>query len=250
MRKHFIAGNWKMYKTTSEAKAFAKEFKNLYKKSDAEVAVIAPFTQLAELKKEFNGTGIKIGAQNMHYDSEGAFTGEISADMLKEIGVDFVIVGHSERRQYFGETDDTVNLKLKKCIEKDLLPILCVGESLKEREAGKEFDLVDMQLTKAFKDIAKEDAVKITVAYEPIWAIGTGKVASREQANQMCGHIRSVLSGIYDDKISSEITIQYGGSVKPENAREILGMEQIDGALVGGASLNPDSFAAIIECYA
>ena len=246
MRKHFIAGNWKMYKTTSEAKAFAKEFKNLYKKSDAEVAVIAPFTQLAELKKEFSGTGIKIGAQNVHYDSEGAFTGEISADMLKEIGVDFVIVGHSERRQYFGETDDTVNLKLKKCIEKDLLPILCVGESLKEREAGKEFNLVDMQLTKAFKDIAKEDAVKITVAYEPIWAIGTGLTASSDDAENMIKFIRDILADIYEN-LSVNVRIQYGGSVKPDNIKDLMQKENVDGALVGGACLESTSFCELIN---
>lgn len=247
MRKPFVAGNWKMYKNIGQAKAFAEEFKKIYKSSDIEVAVCAPYLQLSCLKEAFKGTDIKIGAQNVHYADEGAFTGEISCEMLMELGVDYVIIGHSERRQYFGETDETVNLKLKKVLEAGLLPIVCVGESLEEREEGRAFELVEKQLVKAMQEVSKDEAVKITIAYEPIWAIGTGKTATKEQANEMCCHIRDIMEKIYDAETSINVRIQYGGSVKPENASEILGMEEIDGALVGGASLKAESFLEIVN---
>jgi len=247
MRKPFIAGNWKMFKTTKEAKKFAKEFKAIYKASDVRVAIAAPFTQLDALVKAFKGTGIGVGAQNMHYEDEGAFTGEISAKMLKEIGVEYCIIGHSERRQYFKETDATVNKKLKKALTVGILPILCVGESLKTREEKKQNEFVEKQIIADFKGISKEDAVKITVAYEPIWAIGTGKTATPKEAQQMCAHIRKVLTKLYGVDVSEEITIQYGGSVKPANATELMNQDDIDGALVGGASLKPADFLEIIH---
>lgn len=247
MRTPFIAGNWKMFKTTKEAKKFADEFKKIYKASDVRVAIAAPYTQLETLVKAFKGTGIGVGAQNMHWEDEGAFTGEISAPMLKEIGVNYCVIGHSERRQYFKETDATVNKKLKKALSVDILPILCVGESLKTREAKEQNAFVEKQIVADFKGISAEDAKKITVAYEPIWAIGTGKTATPKEAQQMCAHIRKVLKKLYGEAVSEEITIQYGGSVKPANASELMNQEDIDGALVGGASLKPADFLEIVH---
>lgn len=247
MRKPFIAGNWKMFKTAKEAKAFAKEFVKLYHPSDVKVAIAAPFTDLAALKAAFKGTGICLAAQNMHWEDQGAFTGEISAKMLKEIGVDYCIIGHSERRQYFKETDATVNKKIKKALAEGILPILCVGEALKTREEGKQNEFVEKQIIADFKGVSAEDAKKITVAYEPIWAIGTGKTASPKQAQQMCAFIRRTLKKLYGVDISEEIVIQYGGSVKPANASELMNMEDIDGALVGGASLKPVDFMDIVN---
>lgn len=247
MRIPFIAGNWKMYKTIAEAGEFASKFKTLYHGTDVKTAIFAPFPQLALLKKRFKGTGIGVGAQNVHFEKEGAFTGEVSAPMLKEIGVDYCLVGHSERRQYFGETDETVNLKVKALLDEDILPVVCVGERLEEREAGSEEEIVSRQIRKAFKDICPEDAVKITVAYEPVWAIGTGRTATPKQANQMCFCIRMTLKELYDEETADKILIQYGGSVKPENAPEIMNMEEIDGALVGGASLDPLKFIEIVN---
>ena len=247
MRMPFIAGNWKMFKTCKEAEKFAEEFKAIYEKDDVRVAICAPFTQLAVLKKAFEGTGIGLGAQNMHFADEGAYTGEISAAMLKEIGVDYCIIGHSERRQYFAETDETVNLKLKQAFANGIVPILCVGESLEQREAGKEYDVVRDQLFADLKDIKAEDARKLVIAYEPIWAIGTGKTTTAEQADDMCGAIRDIVEEIYDTDVSCDVTIQYGGSVKPANAGEILNMPEIDGALVGGASLKAADFIEIVN---
>ncbi|MCQ2551986.1 MAG: triose-phosphate isomerase [Clostridia bacterium] len=247
MRKPFIAGNWKMFKTVKEAKAFAAEFKKLYTPSDVKVAIAAPFTQLESLVKAFKGTGIKVAAQNMHFEDEGAFTGEVSAPMLKELGVELCIIGHSERRQYFKETDASVNKKLKKALEYGIMPILCVGESLKTREAKKQNEFVEKQITADFKGLSKEDALKVTVAYEPIWAIGTGKTATPKEAQAMCAHIRKVLKKLYGEEISEEIVIQYGGSVKPANAEELLNQEDIDGALVGGASLKAQDFIEIVH---
>ena len=247
MRKPFIAGNWKMYKTAAQAVEFAEEFKKIYRPSDVRVAIAAPYTQLWALKKAFEGTGIGVAAQNMHWEDQGAFTGEVSAPMLKEIGVDYVIIGHSERREYFGETDDTVNRKVKKALASGILPILCCGESLKIREAGKEKLFVEGQIRADFDGIPAEDAVKITVAYEPIWAIGTGKTATPAQAQEMCAFIRDMLAGIYGEDVSEEIAIQYGGSVKPSNASELMDQVDIDGALVGGASLKPADFLEIVH---
>ena len=247
MRIPFIAGNWKMYKNIAEAKEYALKFKTLYHGTDVKTAVFAPFPQLPLLVEEFKGTGIGVGAQNVHFAKEGAYTGEVSVPMLEELGVDYCLVGHSERRQYFGETDETVNLKLKALLETKILPVVCVGETLEEREAGKEEEIVSNQTKAAFEGVTAEDASKVTVAYEPVWAIGTGKTATAEQANQMCYCIRMTLAEIYDTETADKIVIQYGGSVKPENATEIMNMEEIDGALVGGASLEPLKFIEIIN---
>lgn len=247
MRKPFIAGNWKMFKTTAEALEFAKEFLKLYEKDDVRVAICAPFTQLAALKEAFEGTGIGIGAQNMHFADSGAFTGEISADMLAEIGVNYCIIGHSERRQYFGETDESVNKKLHQAFAHDIVPILCVGETLEQRDAGKEYDVVREQLVKDLEGLNEIQMRHMTIAYEPIWAIGTGRTATPEQANEMCGAIRDIVEELYDTDISCDVTIQYGGSVKPANATELMNMPEIDGALVGGASLKPEEFIQIVN---
>ena len=247
MRVPFIAGNWKMFKTKADASAFAEEFKALYKGTDVQAAVCAPFTDLELLVEAFKGTGIGVGAQNVHFADEGAFTGEISAAMLEEIGVDYCIVGHSERRQYFGETDETVNLKLKKLLAGPIRPIMCVGESLEQRDAGELFDVVRRQLTEGLAGIAAEDVRRVVIAYEPIWAIGTGRTATPEQAEEMCAFIRQVLIELYDEDTADEMILQYGGSVKPANATEIMNMDEIDGALVGGASLKAADLMAIID---
>lgn len=247
MRIPFIAGNWKMFKTKAEAIAFAEEFRELYKDTDVQTAICAPFTNLEALKEAFAGTEIKVGAQNVHFADEGAFTGEISVSMLEEIGVDFCIVGHSERRQYFGETDETVNKKLKKLFEGPIRPILCVGESLEERDADKAFDVVGGQIKADLEGIDAADVKKLVIAYEPIWAIGTGRTATPDQAEEMCTFIRKTLIELYGEEVSDEVIIQYGGSVKPANATEIMNMDEIDGALVGGASLKPEDFMEIID---
>ncbi len=247
MRYPFIAGNWKMYKTTAEAKAFAQEFKKIYQPSDVKTAIFAPFTQLAALAEEFKGTGICLGAQNVHYEREGAFTGEISVPMLREIGVEYCIVGHSERRQYFNESDETVNRKAKALLEAGITPVICVGENLYQREHNYQDKLVAEQVANAMEGIPAEDAAKVVIAYEPIWAIGTGRTATPIQANHMCKVNRDDLEEIYGDETADKVVIQYGGSVKPENASEILNMEEIDGALVGGASLEPLKFIEIVN---
>ena len=248
IRIPLIAGNWKMYKTIAEAKAFAEEFSKLYKDTDVRAAICAPFTQLLALKEAFAGTNVKLGAQNVHFEDEGAFTGEISVEMLKEIGVDYCIIGHSERREYFAETDETVNLKLKKLFSSsEIIPILCVGENLSEREAGNAFDVVEGQLKADLEGIDKADVSKLVIAYEPIWAIGTGKTATPEQAGEMCAHIRNIVEKLYDEDTCDSVIIQYGGSVKPENASEIMNMDEIDGALVGGASLDASKFIKIVN---
>ena len=247
MRYPFIAGNWKMYKSIAEAKAFAEEFKKIYQPSDVRVAVCAPYPQLPILVEAFRGTGIGVGAQNVHYEAEGAFTGEISIPMLQEIGVDYCIIGHSERRQYFNESDDTVNRKAKALLETDITPIICVGEDLQQKEAGYERRLVSEQVKNALHGIPAQQAERAVIAYEPIWAIGTGRTATPIQANMMCELIRDTLTEMYGDETADRIVIQYGGSVKPENASEIMNMEEIDGALVGGASLEPLKFNEIVN---
>ncbi len=249
MRKPFIAGNWKMFKTCKEAQEFADEFKTLLTqdKNDVMVGICAPFTQLSTLVKAFEGTSVKIGAQNMHFAENGAFTGEISGDMLNEIGVDCCVIGHSERRQYFNETDETVNKKLHTAFQHNIMPILCVGEVLEERDAGKELDVVKTQMVGALQGLSAEQVKGLVVAYEPVWAIGTGRTATPEQANEMCGFIRKVIEDLYGDEVSEDVIIQYGGSVKPDNATELMNMEEIDGALVGGASLKPGDFIQIVN---
>lgn len=247
MRIPFIAGNWKMFKTEEESVAFAEKFKELYQGTDVRAAICAPFTDLRALKEAFEGTAIGVGAQNVHFADEGAYTGEISVKMLQEIGVDYCIVGHSERRQYFAETDETVNLKLKKLLEGTISPILCVGESLEQRDSGKLFDVVKNQLVEDLKDIPSGDLQRIVIAYEPIWAIGTGRTATPQQAEEMCAFIRQTLIEMYDEETADQVILQYGGSVKPANASEIMNMDEIDGALVGGASLKAEDFMAIID---
>ena len=236
-----------MYKNADEAAAFAEEFKKLDHDTDIRVAICAPFPQLETLVKAFKGTGIGVGAQNVHFEKEGAYTGEVSVPMLQYIGVDYCIVGHSERRQYFNETDKSVNLKLKALLETEITPILCVGEDLSQREAGHQDRLVEEQVQNALKDIPAEKAEKIVIAYEPIWAIGTGRTATPIQANQMCSLIRETLIEMYGEETADRVIIQYGGSVKPENASEIMNMDEIDGALVGGASLEPLKFIEIVN---
>lgn len=236
-----------MYKTIAEAKAFAETFKKNYQPSDVRVAICAPYLQLPVLVEAFRGTGIGVGAQNVHDQAEGAFTGEISIPMLEEIGVDYCIVGHSERRQYFNESDDTVNRKVKALLKTSIIPIVCVGEDLQQKEAGYEKQLVSEQVKNALHDIPADKAERIVIAYEPIWAIGTGRTATPIQANMMCELIRDTLTEMYGDETADRMVIQYGGSVKPENASEIMNMEEIDGALVGGASLEPLKFHEIVN---
>jgi triosephosphate isomerase len=237
-----------MYKTTAEALSFAREFMGIYKGGSADVAIIAPFTQLAALKEEFahSGGGIWVGAQNMHYEDEGAFTGEVSPPMLTELGIDCVVIGHSERRQYFAETDETVNLKLKAAVAHGFLSIVCVGENLEQRDAGAQFDVVRRQIEGALAGLSSEDIGRLVVAYEPIWAIGTGRTATPDQAEEICAYIRGEVAKKYGEDVAEKTRVLYGGSVKPANAAELLGMENIDGALVGGASLKPADFAEII----
>lgn len=245
MGKYIVAGNWKMNKLPSETYDFVKSVAEATKGAGCEVVCCTPYVCLSEAVRAANGTHVKIGAENLHFENKGAFTGEISADMLKDIGADYVIIGHSERRQYNAETDETVNLKTKKALEKGLIPIVCVGESLEQREAGITMDLISIQIKKAFAGISAEDAKKVVVAYEPIWAIGTGKTATSEQAQEVCGGIRKILAALYCEPCAKEITIQYGGSMKPSNAKELMEKADIDGGLIGGASLVTDDFAAI-----
>lgn len=247
MRKPIIAGNWKMHKTVAEAKAFIDAVKNEVSGTDVEALVCAPFTLLPSLVEAVKGTSVKVGAQNMHFEDKGAFTGEVSADMLLDIGVTHVIIGHSERRQYFAETDETVNKKAIKALSKGLTPIVCCGETHEQREAGETKSLVKVQIEKAFENISGADAPKVVIAYEPIWAIGTGKTASSQDANDVIAYIREVLEGLYGDDVSEEVRIQYGGSVKPSNIEEIMNEADIDGALVGGASLEPGDFIQLVN---
>lgn len=247
MRVPFIAGNWKMNLSLEQGKKLVNELKETAANTDVKVAVCVPYIYLTEIKKELVGSNIKLGAQNMHWEESGAFTGEVAPNMLKEIGVDYVVIGHSERREYFAETNDTVNKKIKSALAHDLLPIFCCGESLETREAGKEKEWVKEQIIEGLKDITAEQVKQIVIAYEPIWAIGTGKTATSEQANEMCAHIRNLLEEKYDSEISEEVVIQYGGSVKADNATEIMNQEDIDGALVGGASLKATDFIEIIN---
>lgn len=247
MRTPLIAGNWKMFKNIAESKAFAKEFKDIVGKPDVNVCICAPFLQLQTLVDEFKDSDICVGAQNVHFEDEGAFTGEVSAPMLKEVGVDYCVVGHSERRQYFGETDEAIALKLSKLFENQITPILCVGESLDQREGGVQEQIVGKQIEADLAKLHKEQVAKMVIAYEPIWAIGTGLTASKEQAEEMCAFIRKTVAGLYGQEAAEKVIIQYGGSVKPENVKDIMSMENIDGALVGGASLIPDKFNQIVH---
>jgi triosephosphate isomerase len=248
MRKKFIAGNWKMYKTVSEALDFAKDAKGrLAGVTNVQIAIGAPYIALHDLAAAFQGTNVELAAQNCHWEKEGAFTGEISVGMLKELGCQHVIIAHSERRQYFGETNATANKKVKAALAAGLGVILCAGETLAEREAGKTFDVVKDHVLGSLEGISPEQMAHIVVAYEPVWAIGTGKVASPAQAQEVHAFIRGVLKGAWGDGVAAATRIQYGGSVKADNVKELMAQPDIDGALVGGASLKPDSFEALVK---
>ena len=247
MGKYIIAGNWKMNKLPSETYDFVKEVVEATKGASCEVVCCTPYVCLAPAVEAAKGTHVKIGAENLHFEDKGAFTGEVSADMLADLGVNYVIIGHSERREYNNETDETVNLKVKKALSKGLIPILCCGESLEQREAGITMDWIAIQIKKAFAGISADDAVKVVVAYEPIWAIGTGKTATDDQAEEVCGGIRKLLADLYDEKTAEAITIQYGGSMNAGNCEGLLAKANIDGGLIGGASLKAPDFATITK---
>ncbi|MDR3186722.1 MAG: triose-phosphate isomerase [Christensenellaceae bacterium] len=247
MRKPIIAGNWKMNNTIETTKSLISEIIPLVKDAKCEVVVCVPFTDLEAARKAIRGSNIKLGAQNVHWAPKGAFTGEISAEMLKELKVEYVIIGHSERRQYFGETDETVNKRTKAAIAMDLKPIVCVGETLNQRESGLTSEVVKTQIVGALKDIEKESLKKIVVAYEPVWAIGTGKTATASDANDTIAVIRKAIQGIYGSVSANAMRIQYGGSMNPQNATELMGMPEIDGGLIGGASLKAQDFAKVIN---
>ena len=242
MRKPIIAGNWKMHKTIAEALEFVNDVKDKVNNDNVEAVICAPFTLLKDLKEATKGTNIKIGAQNMHFEEKGAFTGEISPLMLKELDMDYVVIGHSERRQYFNETNETVNKKVLKALEVGIDPILCVGE----REAGNTKDVCKVQVEKALENVSKEDLAKVVIAYEPVWAIGTGKTATSEDANDVIAYIREVVANLYKE-LANEVRIQYGGSVKPSNVAEIMNQSDIDGALVGGASLEANDYVKLVN---
>lgn len=247
-RRPVIAGNWKMYKTGEEALELIGELKDLIAGvDDVEVVVAPPFTALSVVADRIKGSNIQLAAQNLYWESEGAYTGEISPVMLISTGCSYVIVGHSERRQYFGETDATVNRKIKATLAHNLIPIFCIGESLEEREAEKTFSVLDKQVSEGLESIAADDIGKIIIAYEPVWAIGTGKTASNEQAQEVHHFIRKRVSELYGKEIAYIVRILYGGSVKPNNIAGLMVQPDIDGALVGGASLTASSFAGIIK---
>ena len=248
MRKKLMAANWKMYKTPDQTRDFFRDFLPLVKKHDRdEITVCPPFLAVPAAVEAAKGSNVAIGAQNMYWEKEGAFTGEISTGMLLAVGCTHVIIGHSERRQYFGETDDTVNLKLKAALEAGLVPIVCVGEVLEEREAGLTEDVLRRQCLRAFHAISGKKAAKLVIAYEPVWAIGTGRTATPQLASEAHQVIRSEAGKALGEELAENLRILYGGSVKPENAKALMSEAEIDGALVGGASLDPKSFAAIVK---
>ncbi|MBS6463423.1 MAG: triose-phosphate isomerase [Firmicutes bacterium] len=247
MRKPIIAGNWKMNKTNAEAEALINELKPLVARARAEVVVCVPYTDLTTVGKLIEGTKIHLGAQNVSWADKGAFTGEISADMLKELGVEYVIIGHSERRQYFGETDESVNKRVKQALAKGLKPIVCVGETLVEREKNRTKRVLKKQIVEGLAGI--EDFTDVVIAYEPVWAIGTGKTATKEDANLTIGYIRRVVSQTFGKEISKNLRIQYGGSMNPGNAKELMSMRNVDGGLIGGASLKAEDFAKVVNYH-
>jgi triosephosphate isomerase len=250
-RKKLIAGNWKMNKTAADGVALAQELVSAVgKQSAVEVVLCPPFTALESVAKTLDGSLLKLGAQNMHAEPFGAFTGEVSAPMLRALFVTHVILGHSERRQYFGETDAGVNLKTLAALKHQLRPIVCVGESLAEREAGTTLKVVQTQLERGLEGVSKEQAASLVIAYEPVWAIGTGKVATSEQAQEVHGFIRGLLTKLFTEAVSNRVRILYGGSMKPANAAELLGQKDIDGGLIGGASLEARSFLDLVKAAA
>ena len=247
MRRKVIAGNWKMNMLPNEAISMITNLAPMVKEADCEVVLCVPYTDLFYSLLTAQGTNIKIGAQNMHFEEKGAYTGEVSGKMLKSIGVEYVIIGHSERRQYFAETDEMVNKKIKAAFANELKPIVCVGETLEERESGKAFDIITNQTQKALDGLTNEQVTNTIIAYEPIWAIGTGKTATSQDANEACKKIREKIAEIYGQNVADRVIIQYGGSMKPENAKELLEMTDIDGGLIGGASLKAETFEKIVN---
>lgn len=247
MRKGIIAGNWKMNITVAEAVNLIEKIKPLVKNAQCEVVVCPTFLCLDAVIKATKGSNIKVGAQNMHYEEKGAFTGEVSPSMLKDIGIDYVIIGHSERRQYFNETDDTVNKKLKAAYNHNISPILCMGETLEQREANITEKVLDNQIKLGLQGLTKAQVEKLVIAYEPIWAIGTGKTATADEANETIGFIRKTVGAMFGSDVSEKLRIQYGGSVKPSTISEQMGKSDIDGGLIGGASLKAEDFAGIVN---
>lgn len=246
MRKPLVAGNWKMYKTPKETEIFIKEFLQFVNGNErAEIAICPTYTSLYLANQLLKNSSIRLGAQDVHWEEEGAYTGKVSCNMLLDCGCHYVIIGHSEQRTYFHETDETVNKKVKKALEKGLTPIVCVGETLEQRKENKQKEVVEDQVRKAFENI--QNIKETVIAYEPVWAIGTGVNATPEQAQEMHSFIRNLIERLYDQKIAENIRIIYGGSLKPENAKEIFSQKDIDGGLVGGASLKPDSFYKIVK---
>ena len=251
LRKAIIAGNWKMNKTRPEAKELLEAIKPLVANADGKIEVIAcvPFTNLETAINTTSGSNVKIGAENVHFEKSGAYTGEISADMLVELGVEYVVIGHSERRQYFGETDETVNKRTKAALAAGLKPIVCVGELLWERECNITEEVIARQIKLDLYDVSAEDVKKTVIAYEPVWAIGTGKTASSDQAEEIHAHIRATLAAKYGQEIADNCTILYGGSCNAGNAKELFSKPNVDGGLIGGASLAVDKFMPIIEAF-
>ena len=247
LRKAVIAGNWKMNKTPAEAKVLIEEIAPLVKNAVCDVVVCVPYVDLCTALETTKGTNIHVGAENCHWEPSGAYTGEISAPMLKAMGVEYVIIGHSERRTYFGETDVTVNKRVRAALDNGLKVILCVGEYLEQREQGITAELVAMQVKIALGGVSAEELKNIIVAYEPVWAIGTGLTATADQAEEVCAQIRATLASLYCEDCANAVTIQYGGSMNAKNAKELLSKENVDGGLIGGASLKAPDFAAIVE---
>ena len=247
MRRKVIAGNWKMNMLPNEAIEYIQAFEPLVKDAKAEVILCVPYTDLFYCLMNAQNTNIKIGAQNVHFEEKGAYTGEVSAKMLKSIGVEYVIIGHSERRAYFAETDETVNKKIKAAFANELRPIICVGESLEQKEAAKTKEVITRQVELALDGLSNEQVKKCIIAYEPIWAIGTGKTATSEDANNSIKDIRNKIAQIYGEEVAQEVITQYGGSVKSTNAKELFETSDIDGALIGGASLKVDEFSKIVN---
>lgn len=245
LRKAVIAGNWKMNNTPSQAKALLEEIAPLVKDAECEVVACVPYVDIAVAVEAVKGTNIKIGAENAHWEEKGAYTGEISTGMLKECGVEYVVLGHSERRQYFGETDDSVNKRTKAVLNAGLKPIVCVGEVLDERKSNIYKEVISRQVKLDLAEVTAEQIKNVVIAYEPVWAIGTGETATPEQAEEVCAFIRDTLAGLYSKEIADAVTIQYGGSMNDKNAAELLNKENIDGGLIGSASLNAQKFAAI-----
>ncbi len=248
MRRALIAGNWKMYKTLADVDAFAEAFAAAVEGVTGRAIVVCPpFVYLERLVQAFKGTSIKVGGQNLYWEDQGAFTGEVSGPMLKSLGVTFVIVGHSERRQYFGETDTTVNKRVLAALKSGLIPIMCVGETLEQREAGKTLAVIDSQVRLGLKGLSQEQAAGVIIAYEPVWAIGTGRTATPEIAQEAHVHIRTIVADLFGESIANNTPILYGGSVKPDNIDELMAKPDVDGALVGGASLDANSFERIVK---